>query len=90
MRNINSKLLTCSVFIVMTRLCKHILDRHHTHTHTHTHTLACQWWGLCAGENFAKSAVGFQMHRTLNQVCGHMFWVVSKLLPTNILQSCGL
>jgi len=49
MRNINSKLLTCSVFIVMTRLCKHILDRHHTHTHTHTHTglsvmrSQCRW-----------------------------------------------
>uniref|UniRef100_A0A673N2N3 FYVE, RhoGEF and PH domain-containing protein 6-like n=1 Tax=Sinocyclocheilus rhinocerous TaxID=307959 RepID=A0A673N2N3_9TELE len=35
--------------------------------------------------HFAEFAVGFQMHRTLNQVCGRVFRVVSKLLPTNIL-----
>uniref|UniRef100_A0A8C1Y5L0 FYVE, RhoGEF and PH domain containing 6 n=1 Tax=Cyprinus carpio TaxID=7962 RepID=A0A8C1Y5L0_CYPCA len=35
--------------------------------------------------HFAEFAVGFQMHRTLNQVCGRVFGVVSKLLPTNIL-----
>uniref|UniRef100_A0A672T8U0 FYVE, RhoGEF and PH domain containing 6 n=1 Tax=Sinocyclocheilus grahami TaxID=75366 RepID=A0A672T8U0_SINGR len=35
--------------------------------------------------HFSEFAVGFQMHRTLNQVCGRVFRVVSKLLPTNIL-----
>uniref|UniRef100_A0A671SQI2 FYVE, RhoGEF and PH domain-containing protein 6-like n=1 Tax=Sinocyclocheilus anshuiensis TaxID=1608454 RepID=A0A671SQI2_9TELE len=39
----------------------------------------------CDDFHFAEFAVGFQMHRTLNQVCGRVFGVVSKLLPTKIL-----